>query len=246
MLKETLKRFTLKQVVIGRGHDGMGLVADVYLDKKKVAEFLDDGWGGEPEIRFETNEAKHKSKQVLSEAKFAEYIDEFPDVDYGYGLDFGFVNDPTSLVKVGIDESNIWLELLCYEPIDTAGALSSTMDGIGIEREIKITAESSDKYTGENKGTVEMVKELKSLGWTIEKVKKTKGLVFWIAEMKNKKIHIVLNRLGDFARKEQQNYKWRELNGVQINQPIDKWNHFWDGSRYGFMGLHSPVRKAFW
>ena len=59
MTKETLlKAFTLKRLVVGRGHDGGGLLADVYFNKKKVAEYSDDGWGGEADVRFVTNEAE--------------------------------------------------------------------------------------------------------------------------------------------------------------------------------------------
>lgn len=47
---EIFKRLTLKKVVLGRGHDGGGIIADVYWDKKKVGEFHDDGRGGEPEM----------------------------------------------------------------------------------------------------------------------------------------------------------------------------------------------------
>ena len=46
------KRITLKKVVAGKGHDCGGQIADIYLDGKKVAEYHDDGWGGDAEQRF--------------------------------------------------------------------------------------------------------------------------------------------------------------------------------------------------
>ncbi|WP_294733355.1 hypothetical protein [uncultured Flavobacterium sp.] len=51
--------------------------------------------------------------------------------------------------------------------------------------------------------------------------------------MKKKKIHIIKNHLHEEATKEQQNYKMKEIAGIAINQPIDKWNHMWDAARYG-------------
>jgi len=34
-------------------------------------------------------------------------------------------------------------------------------------------------------------------------------------------------------------YKWIEINGIQINQQIDKYNHFWDMARYDHMAWNS-------
>ena len=57
--------------------------------------------------------------------------------------------------------------------------------------------------------------------------------MFWLTSMKKKKIHIIKNHLYKQALKEQQNYKMKEIAGISINQPIDKWNHIWDAARYG-------------
>ena len=59
--------------------------------------------------------------------------------------------------------------------------------------------------------------------------------MFWLLSMKKKKIHVVKNRLWKHVKKERENYKWKEINGIMINQPIDKYNHFFDGARYGHM-----------
>lgn len=167
-----------------------------------------------------------------------EWIDEFPDMGYAYGMDFGFTVDPTTIVKHAEDEYNIWLELLCYEPIETPQEISDYMDAIGIEKELPITADSSDKHVSENKGSIEMVRGLRKLGWKVSKVSKTKGVMFWINSMKLKKIHIVKNKFYQQAKKEKENYRMKEINGIAINQPIDKYNHFWDGGRYGHMAAN--------
>lgn len=168
--------------------------------------------------------------------KNIEWIERFPDdLAYVYGLDFGFTNDPTVPVKVCDTGRELYLELLGYEPIDTPAELSAFLEAIGVQRHVPITADSADKYTGENKGTVEMVRDLRGLGWNISKVSKTKGVVYWINKMQERKIYIVRNR---FAQQESENYRWREVNGIMINQPVDENNHFWDGARYGFMSLN--------
>lgn len=163
-----------------------------------------------------------------------DYIDKFPNLAFTYGLDFGFVNDPSAMVKYAQEGNNIYLELLLYKSTATPKILADFFTVIGIQNEV-VTCDSSDKYTGENQGTIEMVKGLRELGFTARKVSKKKGLMFRISAMKQFKIHIVKNHLYHFAKKEAENYKFKEIHGIPINQPIDKFNHFWDASGYGFI-----------
>ena len=57
-----------------------------------------------------------------------------------------------------------------------------------------------------------------------------------IGLMKKYKIHIVMNKLANHAKKESENYKWRTINGISINEPLDKYNHFWDSAGYNLIG----------
>lgn len=166
------------------------------------------------------------------------YIDEFPDLAHTYGNDFGFTVDPNTTVKYGQEGRNIYLELLCYEPIEDPAVIAGVWEANGITKEDVITADSSDKYTGENKGTVEMVRDLRTIGYSVTKVKKTESVMFWLLSMKKCKIHIVKNHLVKHAKTEQENYKMKEVNGIAINQPEDKHNHFWDGARYAHMAYN--------
>lgn len=167
--------------------------------------------------------------------KLVTWIDKFPDLAHTFGLDFGFVNDPTALVRYAQEGRNIYLELLIYQPIDTAEELDATLSSMGVSKFVPITADSSDKYVSERKGVTNMVRDLYDRGWEISKVSKTKGVMYWITHMKGFKIHIVKNHMYKHAKKEQQNYMFKSVNGILINQPIDKFNHFWDASRYSSM-----------
>lgn len=162
------------------------------------------------------------------------YIDKFPDMGYSYGLDFGFTVDPTALVKHAEDDKNIYLELLSYAPMDSPHLINDYMLKIGIEKTIPITADSSDKHTND-RGSFEMVSELYGMGWEISKVSKTGSVMLHIGTMKRKRIHIVKNHFYKEFKKEQENYRLKEINGIAINQPMDKWNHAWDSSRYAHM-----------
>jgi len=171
---------------------------------------------------------------------YVNYIDTWPvDVAKVMGLDFGFTVDPSALLNVGENETDIYLELLMYEPTENPEMIHQYAIANSIDITMPCTADSSDKYTGENKGTVEMVRALQSFGWSIHKVKKTQSIMFWLNEMKKKRINVINNRLTYHLRKEFENYKLKVVNGIAINQPIDKFNHGIDGGRYGFMSLHS-------
>lgn len=174
------------------------------------------------------------------------WIDKFPDVAHIYCNDFGFTTDPNALIKYAEDDKNIWFELLHYNPVETDSKLSELLEGTGVKRNENeyskdgdlIICDSSDRYAGDN-GVVEMVKGLKRKRWNAQKVHKTKSIMYWLGSMKEKKIHCVKNKLWKHVKRERENYKFKEVQGIMINQPIDKFNHIFDGVRYGHMAHNS-------
>jgi phage terminase large subunit len=171
--------------------------------------------------------------------KHINYINEWPiDIAPVHGLDFGWTADSTALVRVGENKTDIFIELLLYKPTETSSEIIEYSISRGINKHIPCTADSSDKYTGENKGTVEMVKELKNDGWNIKKVRKTKSIMFWLSKMKEKRINVIINDLSHHMKTEQQNYRLKEINGIKINQPIDGFDDGFSAARYGFMSLN--------
>ncbi len=170
------------------------------------------------------------------------WIDKFPDIGFTYGLDFGFTTDPSALVKYAKRGRNIYMELLWYTPTETSEDMHQALRFCKVSKMIPITADSSDKYVSEKKGTVQMVRELFARGWEIAKVSKTKGVMFWILDTKKYKIHIVKDlstehstKMYKAIKKEKENYKLQEIRGIAINQPIDKHDHGFNGFRYAHM-----------
>lgn len=143
--------------------------------------------------------------------------------------------DPSALTKYAREGNNIYLELLLYTPTDTAEMLHQALIALGVSQYVPITADSADKYVSEKKGTTQMVRELFDRGWEITKVSKTKSVMYWLSDMKQYKIHIVKNKLYKEAKIEQENYVYKEVNGILINQPIDGFDHFFSSARYSHM-----------
>ena len=154
-----------------------------------------------------------------------------------YGMDFGFVKDPLAFGRYAQEGMNIYLELLAYHPIETPEEVDALLNALGIDKHSVIIADSSDQYKSEKHGAIKMVDDLyNDYDWFgIDKVSKTKNLLFWLLDMKRYKIHIVKNKLYKHAKKERENYIWKEINGQSLNTPIDDYNHFWDQARYAHM-----------
>lgn len=169
------------------------------------------------------------------------WIDKMPDIATTGTIDFGFVNDPSAINRYAEDEYNIWIEPLVYKSTETPEEIDGAMLAHGFEKTMPITCDSSDKYTSEKRGAIEMVLSLRNFGWQTTKISKTYSVVFWILSMKKKKIHIVKNNLYHEIKKEKENYKWKEINGIHINQPEDSYNHFWDSARYGHMAYNTKL-----
>lgn len=173
--------------------------------------------------------------------KHVNWLDNWPEnMPYRYGMDFGFVADPTAIVKFHETEQDIYLEYVLYEPIDNPFSLNDWADSPenNFNKYYPITADSSDRYISEKNGTVQMVSDLEDLGWNIEKVRKDKSIMYWLGQMKRKRINVVRSTN---AKREFENYKHREINGIVVNEPVDKWNHGIDAARYRFMSEHQQI-----
>jgi PBSX family phage terminase large subunit len=153
---------------------------------------------------------------------YVTYIDTFPDdIDQvTYGMDFGYTASPTAICKVGRNGNNLYLEKKVYYPTDDVDLLKEMILGFLPENK-HIWADSADPA---------MISDLRLRGLRVFGVKKYDGSVnHGISVLKRFKIHIVRDR--DFQR-EQENYRYRTINGIKLNQPIDDFNHLWDAARY--------------
>lgn len=191
-----------------------------------------------------------EGEAAAAEGVIFEHVKWIPQWPEGMGhihtMDFGFTVDPCVINKYNEDKHNIWIECLSYQPMETAIDIDEYAEAINLNKKIFTIADSSDRYVSEEKGVVKMVEDLEKFKWNIDKVEKTKSVMYWINSMKKKKIHIVKNQFYKQVLIEKENYRLKMINEIAINQPVDKWNHFWDSSRYGHMSYNKPQRKAYW
>lgn len=150
----------------------------------------------------------------------------FPDNSkiIGYGLDFGFTNDPTALTEIRMQDGELFVKLHIYETGLTNPDISAKMQELGIDREEWIIADSAEPKS---------IQELHSMGWKIEGAIKGKdSIMASIDVLKRYKLNIV----GDSFPlvKELGSYKWKvdKVTGKPMNEPVDFNNHAIDGIRY--------------
>ena len=164
-------------------------------------------------------------------------IDKIPDEArlLCLGLDFGYTNDPSSLVAMYKYND----EYIYDEVFYTRGLLNSDISNIIKENSIKdlIYADSAEPKS---------IAELMSLGHTVLPVKKgADSIVNGISLINQQKISVT-SRSKNLMH-ELQNYIWmRDKEGNKINRPIDKYNHAIDAMRYATsMQLANPNKGIY-
>lgn len=152
----------------------------------------------------------------------------------GYGLDFGYSNDPTALVAVYQNADEVWCDEIIYQTGLTNQDIGFTMEQIGINRRDEIVADSSEPKS---------IEEIFRMGWNIHPcVKGQDSVRNGIALMKTKRIHVT-PRSSNLQR-EFSSYCYRQdKNGKWLNEPIDMFNHGIDAIRYRIT-MHDRKVKA--
>lgn len=160
------------------------------------------------------------------------WVDEYPEnvEEEAWGLDFGYSIDPSALVRAGVIGNDLYLKKYLYHPTPNSDILGKALD-VCLPEDAIVWCDSADPG---------MITDLKVAGFPVYAVNKFRGSVNYGNGLINRfKLHIV--RDPDF-RKEHENYKYRTLNGLALNEPVDEFNHLWDASRYAvtssFMYYH--------
>lgn len=155
------------------------------------------------------------------------------------GIDFGYTNDPTAIVKVGYavnadDEECLFVDEICYRTRMTTGDIC---DALRPYRNMTIDAESADPR---------LIDEIHKSGARIYPVKKGTGSIeAGIARMQTFRIFVTARSLN--VLKEFRNYTYaQDKDGRWLNIPIDAYNHAIDAVRYVVMSeLMSVPRGKF-
>lgn len=157
------------------------------------------------------------------------WVNEFPtDCEkIGYGLDFGWTNSPTAIVRAGNKGNDLFVELLYYKPTPRAAELIEAVK-LFVPEDGHITCDSSDS-NAKNEG-VSYIMEMRRAGINALPARKFPGSVKVGIELINK--HRLFYVRNVDLRKEQENRVWRYVGGVPLNEPEKGNDHAHDALAY--------------
>ena len=162
------------------------------------------------------------SKSIIFRINECNNVPETADL-LSFGMDFGFTNDPTTLVGIWKQGDDIFLKEYLYKTGLTNRDIDSYLREFKIERK-EIFADSAEPKS---------IEELYRMGWNIKPATKGQGSInIGIDMMKRYRLNVTKDSINMI--KEFKNYKWQEdKNGIILNTPVDMFNHTIDAVRYG-------------
>lgn len=150
-------------------------------------------------------------------------VDEFPNEDgVFWGLDFGYTNDPTALVKcIKIGES-IFLHECCYTAALTPTQLLSILKANGYNDEQTVYCEHDP----------DVISQLRGLEINAIRARKGPGSVN-AGILKLKEYNVFYTYSSKWMKEELKRYVWEvdKNTGKPTNAPVDAWNHLMDAAR---------------
>jgi len=141
-----------------------------------------------------------------------------------YGIDFGFTNDPTTIIRVVFADGQIWLDELCYETGMTNQDISKRLLRLGVTQSKEIVADSAEPKS---------IREIKLEGFNIHpSVKGQDSIRATIDIVQRYKINVTDR--SENAIKELKNYVWMKdyATNKYKDKPIHDYNHILDPLRY--------------
>jgi phage terminase large subunit len=150
-----------------------------------------------------------------------------------YGQDYGFSNDPSTLVKIAVDEKKkrVYIDECFYKP-----GLSTSQ-----------IYELNKSYAGDNliigdSAEPRLIAELKTRGVNIKEATKGQGSVS-AGILALQDYMLIITEKSVNLQKELRNYIWIDKGSKLV---IDDYNHCIDAVRYAFAYLTMYKRKEIW
>lgn len=209
----------------------------IYQTTYKDNRFLDEVTKENIEELAERNEAYYKIYALgefatLDKLVFPKYKkqllnkDELSHIPSDFGLDYGFINDPSAFMHVKIDEENKRLYIL-EEYVKkglTNDKIAEAIKALGYSKEI-IRADSAEKKSNQelrNLDIPRVIDVIKGPGSVMQ------GIQYIL------QYEIIVDERCVKTIEELENYTWKKDKATNeyINEPVDSYNHCLDAVRY--------------
>ena len=163
-------------------------------------------------------------------------IDQLPQEAklLGYGADWGFTNDPTTLIAIYKWNGQYIFDEIIYQKGLVNSEIANLYKAKGVDRSVTIWGDSAEPKT---------IQDIANYGYRIKGADKGKdSVMFGISLMQEQKF--LVTKQSTNLIKELRSYIWdTDRSGKQINKPIDAFNHCIDAIRYYFTSLNKNYGK---
>lgn len=174
--------------------------------------------------------------KAIYQFRIIEDWDESETTFVGFGLDWGYSQDPTAVVAVYKDNNgNLYVEEVLYERALVMNDIASRLNSFGIDKSYEIWCDSSEPRS---------VEELYRLGFNAKPVKKgPDSIKFGISVLQNWKINVL--KSSQNLINEMYGYQYAtDKNGYTTDRPEEGLDHLMDALRYvGLMKLTQTAQK---
>lgn len=158
------------------------------------------------------------------------------DVKFVTGLDFGFQNDPTAIVKIYMRGMNLYIDEVCYETKMLNRTIAERLKDEGLHRTMTICDNAEQKS----------IIELRGLGCMAFPCIKGKGSIkAGIQQVKQFNLFVTKRSTNVLDEADNYTYVKDNLTDTYTNEPIDAYNHAWDAIRYGVDYLIRKYRPRY-
>ncbi|HEM3856011.1 TPA: PBSX family phage terminase large subunit [Streptococcus suis] len=220
----------------------------IYQTTYKDNRFLDDVTRENIEELANRNEAYYKiyalgefatldklvfpkyEKRLLNKGKLAHLPSYF-------GLDYGFINDPSAFLHVKIDDENKKLYIIeeYVRKTLTNDKIAEAIQNLGYGKE-EIRADSAEKKSNQelrNRGISRVIDALKGPGSVMQ------GIQYIL------QYDIIVDERCVKTIEELENYTWKKdkKTNEYINEPVDSYNHCLDAVRYAIQDRIYQAKK---
>ena len=141
----------------------------------------------------------------------------------GYAMDFGYTNDPTTLIAAyQWNDTVIWDELL-YQTGMTNGDIAKVLKSLNVRSSDYIVADSAEPKS---------IAEINRYGFKIRPADKGPDSIKYGIDLLQEEDFLITQRSTNYI-KELRSYMWeKDKTGIARNRPIDAFNHCIDPMRY--------------
>lgn len=163
-------------------------------------------------------------------------IDQLPQEAklLGYGADWGFTNDPTTLIGIYQWNGQYIFDEIIYQKGLVNSEIANLFKSKEVNRSYYIYADSAEPKT---------IQDIANYGFRIKGADKGKDSVMFGISLIQEHKFLVTKQSTNLI-KELRSYIWdTDRSGKQINKPIDAFNHCIDAIRYYFTSLNKNYGK---